>query len=119
MRKKLCFWLIVLVMAAFSASTVLAVTETLIISSEPGADSFTGDTVFKGSFNLSISGSGWVATVHLQRSFDAGTTWVDIQSWSTNYEAVVVDPQEGGLYYRIGIKNGNYTSGTINMRLTK
>jgi len=90
---------------------------TLQISSNPGDDSFTSDTAkMGGRFDLSIS-NAWVGTVTLQRSFD-GTNWLDIEEWTANTEAVVDEPSKN-VYYRIGMKNGDYTSGTCDMRLFK
>lgn len=78
------------------------------------SDAYGGQLVAPGRFNLSLSGT-WVATVHLQRSFDLGTTWHDVASFTTNDEGSVTDP--GGVQYRIGVKTGNYTSGTVVARL--
>lgn len=91
----------------------------LSVSSDPGADAFTTAKVFDGVFNLSIIGSLWAGTVTLQRSYDGGATWEDVSDFTSNKETVIEEPQRGGLNYRIGIKNGNYTSGSVNMRLFK
>jgi len=116
-----CFFLILIAffVLALPSRSVWGKTAFLTISSDPGADSFTDATAFAGRFNVSVSGDSWIATVHLQRSFEDGTTWVDVDSFSSNIEAVVDEPQRGGLLYRIGIKDGNYTSGTVVLRLTK
>lgn len=117
MKKTILFLMILCIL--FLPSILKAETATLTISSDPNADLFTTPLVFEGKFNVSISGSSWTAIVHLQRSFDNESTWVDVDSFTANIEATVDEPQEGGLLYRIGIKNGNYTSGTLYLRLSK
>lgn len=121
-------WVVILAAALTGALALVSlagqagaatVEETLTISSDPGADSFTTKALFLGRFNVSVSGSSWAGTVDLQRSFDGGSTWVDVDSWTANTEAVVNEPQAAGLYYRIGMKNGGYTSGTVYLRLSK
>ena len=71
----------------------------------------------QSALNLSISGT-WVATVTLQRSFDGGTTWVDVETFGSNYEARIWEPEDG-VIYRIGVKTGDFTSGTVKVRLSK
>ena len=102
------------------ASPALAIndTQTLTISSNPGADSYTTAETFTGRFNMSISGT-WTGTVRLERSFDDGSTWVEVDSWTGNKQAVINEPQERGLPYRLGMANGDYSSGTVYLRLTK
>ena len=70
-----------------------------------------------GPFNFSLSGT-WVATVHVQRSFDQGVTWLDVDSFTSNCELVGDNP-EGGVYYRFGVKTGGYTSGTAVGRISQ
>ena len=70
-----------------------------------------------GKFNFSLSGT-WAATVHLQRSFDQGSNWLDVDSFTDNVEAVGEEP-EGGVYYRFGVKTGNYTSGAVVGRISQ
>lgn len=70
-----------------------------------------------GPFNLSLSGT-WVATVHLQRSFDNGLTWLDVQSYTANIQDVGSEP-ESGVVYRVGVKTGNYSSGTVVARISQ
>ena len=69
-----------------------------------------------GYMNVSISGT-WVATVTLQRTFDSGSTWVDVETKTANYEGYLVDLQRG-IRYRIGVTTGDYTSGTVILRLS-
>jgi hypothetical protein len=71
----------------------------------------------KGNFNLSISGT-WAGTVTLQRSFNNGTTWFDVRSYTTNIENWDQEI-ESGVLYRAGFKTGDHTSGTADVRISK
>lgn len=77
-----------------------------------------------GPFNLSLWGT-FVATVQLQRSFDGGLTWQQVQSDSVGATAVSFTAvasvkldlgNEGGVLYRLNCSA--YTSGTVNYRLS-
>ena len=70
-----------------------------------------------GRFNFSLSGS-WVATVHLQRSYDGGATFFDVDSYTANTE-IEWSEAEYRVVWRFGVKSGNFTSGTIVGRLSK
>jgi hypothetical protein len=86
-------------------------------------NTFTTDSIIVGStqprkgFNLSISGT-WVGTVTVQRSFDGGSTWLDVDSFTSNVETFGTDDEHDTLY-RVGIKTGDYTSGTAVVRLSR
>jgi len=73
--------------------------------------------VLKEDFNFSLSGT-WVATVYVQRSFDAGATWVDVESFTANGEYTGYEPQQN-VRYRFGVKEGGFTSGTVVGRMGK
>lgn len=64
-------------------------------------------------FNLSIWGT-FVATVTVQRSFDGNETWKDVETFKIPGEWTGCDGEQ--LYYRVGVKTGDYTSGTVNIR---
>ena len=71
------------------------------------------------TFTVNISGT-WVATVSLQRSIGDTSSWEDT---GTTYTANTVTTFSDGLdnqivYYRLGVKTGNYTSGTVVASLT-
>jgi len=68
-----------------------------------------------GYFNYSLSGT-WVGTVTLQRSFDEGTTWRDVDSHTANIETFGIEPGEN-VQYRFGFKTGEYTSGACTGRI--
>lgn len=72
---------------------------------------------YRRPFNVSISGS-WSATVVLQRSFDGGTTWFTVGSYTSNQE-LVVDTVEPGVLWRCGVLTGGFTSGTVAIRLSQ
>jgi hypothetical protein len=68
-----------------------------------------------GPFNVSIAGFG-TATVNLQRSFDNGTTWMTVETYTANAQRVGDEP-EAGVFYRVDCSA--YTSGTIAYRLSQ
>jgi hypothetical protein len=67
---------------------------------------------------VSIEGSSWSATVTLQRSTDHGSTWLDVYYWTANVSTAVSESYDD-IYYRIGIKIGDYTSGTPTVTIGK
>ena len=77
-------------------------------------NTFTTGVKYTGHFNLSIWGT-FVATVFVQRSFDGGTTWLDVASYTTAIEDYGFEQEDA--MYRIGVKTGGFTSGTVNVRL--
>ena len=66
--------------------------------------------------NSSVSGT-FSATVTLQRSFDNGSNWVDVKTFTAPEEGNVLD-SESSVVYRIGVKTGEFTSGSISVRLS-
>lgn len=70
-------------------------------------------------FSISRDGT-WVATLTLQRSIGEPGSWTDVTGYTTS---ATTDQYSDGLdnqivYYRIGIKTGNYTSGTATVSLS-
>jgi len=64
-------------------------------------------------FWISVAGT-FVADVTLQRSIGAPGTWTDVKSYSTPTQDSLVDGLDNQIiYYRIGVKAGAYTSGTV------
>jgi len=121
--KRLLLVFMACLLVAGMALPATAAENTLTISSDPGADSFTDGAVRKGAFNVSVSGTSPVATVTVQRSFDrkavasdAAATWRDVATYTAVVEDLAYEP-ETNVYYRIGIKDTEYTSGTVIMRL--
>lgn len=82
-------------------------------------NTFTDAIQLIGNFNLSIVGStspAWDGTLTVQRSTD-GSTWKDVDTWvSTSSEEVGYDPML--MYYRAGVKTGNYTAGSVTVSIT-
>jgi hypothetical protein len=76
-------------------------------------DTFSDALRVKDHFNISIAGT-FSATVTVQRSLD-GTTWRDVDDFTSTTETYGFDPEP--FLYRVGVKSGNYTSGTASVRL--
>ena len=84
-----------------------------------GEDQFTDDDSMRvigvGNsriFDVDITGT-WVATVTLQRSIDETGSWVDVATYTTNQNTTHDDGLDNQIaFYRLGIKTGDYTSGT-------
>lgn len=88
----------------------MATKATKSISAE---NTFTDVVNIEGYFNVSISGT-FSATVTVQRSTDK-STWMDVDSFTAPTEVVGFDPEH--MWYRIGVKTGGYTSGTVEVRI--
>jgi hypothetical protein len=86
---------------------------TIATASIAAQNTFTDAARLEGYFNLSISGT-WVATVTVQRSID-NSTWVDVDTFIANTEVVGFEPEF--MWYRVGVKTGAFTSGTVVVRL--
>lgn len=78
-------------------------------------NTFSDGLYIEGAFNFSISGT-FVATVTVQRSFDQGSTWRDVDTFTAPIETYGNDP-EPVVVYRAGVKTGDFTSGTVNIRI--
>ena len=86
---------------------------TIASASIAAQNTFTDAVRLEGHFNLSLSGT-WAATVTAQRSID-NSTWVDVDTFTVNSEEVGFEPEL--MWYRVGVKTGAYTSGTVVIRL--
>lgn len=80
-----------------------------VTASISAQNTFSSSLNLVGHFNLSISGT-FVATVTVQRSFD-NTNWFDVDTFTSPTETYGFDPSQ--CYYRVGVKTGNYSSGTV------
>ncbi len=78
-------------------------------------NTFSDGLYTEGAFNLSISGT-FVATITVQRSFNQGSTWRDVDTFTAPIETYGNDP-EPVVVYRAGVKTGDFTSGTVNIRI--
>lgn len=79
-------------------------------------NTFCSAVELRNDFNVSISGT-WSGTITLQRSFDDGSTWLDVKTYTANAEEKGFEP-EAGVTYQLGFETGNYTSGTAAVRLS-
>ena len=86
---------------------------TIATASITAQNTFSDAARLEGYFNLSISGT-WAATVTVQRSID-NSTWVDVDTFTTNSEEVGFEPEF--MWYRVGVKTAQFTSGTVVVRL--
>lgn len=70
--------------------------------------------------NLDIATSGtWTATLTLQRSVGEPGNWVDVTTYTVNTTTTYNDGYDNQIiYYRLGIKTGDYTSGAAAVSLT-
>lgn len=70
-------------------------------------------------FGFAITGT-WGGTVTIQRSVGEPGSWTDFRTYTANAsDATTYDDLDNQIiYYRIGIKSGNYTSGTAVLSLT-
>lgn len=76
----------------------------------------TGLTAKRG-FGVIITGT-FVGTITLQQSIGAVGAWTDVQSWTAPVSTSYNDNLDNQIiFYRLGIKVGNYTSGTANVSL--
>jgi hypothetical protein len=74
-------------------------------------NTFTSPVLVQGGeiFDVTISGT-FVATVTVQRSKDS-VAWVDVESFTAPVEKAGVSGS--AWYFRVGVKTGAYTSGTV------
>jgi len=57
--------------------------------------------------HLAISIVTTNSTIAIQRSFDNGSNWYDVDEFGTSIQTKLFDPAKG-VVYRIGIKAGDY-----------
>ena len=90
------------------------VTRTITASSQ-----FTDPVKLSGYFNLSISGT-WTGTLTVQRSWDLGDTWLDVDTFIANTEEYGLEPEHTNVVlYRIGAKVDALSSGSAILRLSQ
>jgi hypothetical protein len=63
-----------------------------------------------GNCDISIAGT-FEGTLTLQRSFDEGSTWKDVDTFTAPEETYFYEPRPNVLF-RVGFKTGEYTSGS-------
>jgi hypothetical protein len=68
-------------------------------------------------FSIIITGT-WVATVTLQRSVGEVGAWEDLTTYTANEDTTYKDVFDNQIiFYRLGVKTGAYTSGTVTVSL--
>lgn len=90
----------------------------LVTASIAAENTFSNPLEVFEAYNFALSGT-WTATVHLQHSFDGGTTWLDDGSTFTANGVWIGDVVRRGQQVRLGVKTGNYTNGTVVCRLSR
>lgn len=68
--------------------------------------------------NVTPAGEAFVATVTLQRSFDDGANWHDVEQFTEPCQKFF-EHGTASVKWRLGVKSGDYTSGDINLRLSQ
>ncbi len=90
------------------------VTRTITASNQ-----FTDPVKLRGYFNLSVEGT-WTGTLTVQRSFDLGSTWYDVDTFTANTEEYGLEPEYTNVVlYRIGAKADALSSGSAVLRLSQ
>lgn len=97
-----------------------------VTSALAGANQFTNPVLVTGvggQRNLTITIAGtWAGTVTLQYATGISGPWTDVgsgHSWTGNLTGVYTDGNDNqSLYYRLGFKAGDYTSGTATAGLS-
>lgn len=88
-----------------------------------GADQYTAEIRITGvgdtrKFTVEIAAGPFVGTITLQRSFAEPGSWEDVTTYTTTGTSVVSDGFDNQIiYYRLGFKTGDYTSGSPNARM--
>lgn len=99
----------------------------MAIKSVTGTFTATGQSdgiLLGGDYNVSLWGT-FSATVKLQRSFDGGTTWLDVSkdadgnaaSYTSAVSLIANEPEDGGALIRLNCSA--FTSGTVNYRISQ
>jgi hypothetical protein len=93
-------------------------------------ESVTAENTFTGAIRVTgvsasrvftiIRSGTWVATVTLQRSLDSDSgPWEDVTTYTTNATITYDDTLDNQIaWYRIGVKTGDFTSGTAVLTLS-
>ena len=82
---------------------------TLVTKTITAQNTFSDAVQLTGYFNLSISGT-FSASVVVQRS-NNNSTWRDVDTFTEPTEVVGMDPEV--MWYRVGVKTGAFTSGSV------
>ncbi len=72
------------------------------------------------TFNLSlVYTSTAVATATVQRRFGTTGATLDVDTWATSVEEVGNAGIESDVYWRAGVKTGDYTAGSVSCRISQ
>lgn len=119
--RKFCVMTSIIVLMMISLAWASGSVTQTISGAPPATGTWTSAIapLYKGNgfLNVSVYGAVWSATVWLQRSFDKGVSWFDVMSFTVNSQKALID-QEGGVRYRMGVKSGGYSSGSVAVRLS-
>jgi len=87
-----------------------------VIKSITAQNTFSDEIVIQGYFNVSVDGIAGGTAVTVQRiSGVDGSNFTDVDSFTANIETYGFEPE--AKTYRIGVKTGEYGSGTCKVRL--
>lgn len=86
-----------------------------VSSSITAQNTYTSNLEVQGYVSLSVSGIAGGSIVTVQRSFDGGSTWKDVETYTTDIETYGFEPEP--VTYRVGVKSGEFGSGTVAVRL--
>jgi hypothetical protein len=87
-----------------------------VTKSITAGDTFSDEITLQGYFSVSIVGIAGGTTVTVQRLTGVdGTTFTDVESFTENAERYGYEPE--AVKYKIGVKSGNFGSGTAKVRL--
>ena len=80
------------------------------------ANTFSDEITIQGYFSVSITGvaGGTIVTVQRLTGVD-GTTFTDVETFDANAERYGYEPE--AVQYKIGVKTGDFGSGTCKVRL--
>lgn len=94
------------------------------VSTLSGDDQFSDDIEVRGSteesrnFQLIVIFGGASATVTLQYAFGAPAGWLDYDTYTGDTNITVFDENYGeDVFWRVGIKSGDYVSGAVDVSL--
>lgn len=90
----------------------------LVTKSVAAENIFSDEVVLEpGEFNLQLSGT-WVATVTVLRKFNDDATWYPVETFTENGAYVGSEPGRK-VTYKVGVETGDYTSGTVVIRISQ
>jgi len=92
------------------------VAETVDVSAESAA--FTDPLLLDKNEEIVFAVAGsWTGTSTLQKSYDGGSTYLDYFQ-TTNNDTLSITSDEDDVFWRAGVKSGDYIDGTVNVRIT-